>query len=508
MTKELKNYVQSSNDNQIGQKEVLVRINGVLPDKRRLGTQESSERCAEIAQSKVDTNTSCSIIMRDIEQNTLDPTFHILFDLGEGVIRSVEKGLSDLRIEKYRSERNQGQPSLNSRPANGSPSLLSPINSQTQDPALHDEDDARLFDALLISHAHSDHIGDLPNLIQRQVSISDNNLVKNKFRVFCTRACEEHIVNDLLSHTAITKNNIEKCIDFQLVTPNEYFNVGPFSIIPIKAYHGNESSDDAVIYVVNILNTKIIIGWDFLSLPEANESVLWNPDLLILGTETYNQHPETDMISVTEAYDLVRRWNAKECYIVHYSGLKDFDEGSNQWFRGPTKAMTSAELQSTIDSHLKISGAQGKFRIVVAEEGMVWTRKEDGISQQIANDDVGAQIGSSIEIESLEKYVLKVEFDDKIGKLRLVIEDRINRYNLVFENPKLEKDGDNNYALYALGERGMLAKGPDLVAKLLKDSSVLKIYVSKGRRTIFHDDILLGKSEMIKFEQYLITNFN
>ena len=170
--------------------------------------------------------------------------------------------------------------------------------------------------------------------------------------------------------------------------------------------------------------------------------------------------------------------------------------------------MTSAELQSTIDSHLKISGAQGKFRIVVAEEGMVWTRKEDGISQQIANDDVGAQIGSSIEIESLEKYVLKVEFDDKIGKLRLVIEDRINRYNLVFENPKLEKDGDNNYALYALGERGMLAKGPDFVAKLLKDSSVLKIYVSKGRKTIFHDDILLGKSEMIKFEQYLITNFN
>lgn len=170
--------------------------------------------------------------------------------------------------------------------------------------------------------------------------------------------------------------------------------------------------------------------------------------------------------------------------------------------------MTSAELQSTIDSHLKISGAQGKFRIVVAEEGMVWTRKEDGISQQIANDDVGAQIGSSIEIESLEKYVLKVEIDDKIGRLRLVIEDRINRYNLVFENPKLEKDGDNNYALYALGERGMLAKGPDLVAKLLKDSSVLKIYVSKRRKTFFHDDILLGKSEMIKFEQYLITNFN
>lgn len=56
-----------------------------------------------------------------------------------------------------------------------------------------------------------------------------------------------------------------------------------------------------------------------MSLPEANESILWNPDLLILGTETYNKHPETGMISITEAYDLVRRWNAKECYIA---GLK------------------------------------------------------------------------------------------------------------------------------------------------------------------------------------------
>ena len=288
---------------------------------------------------------------------------------------------------------------------------------------------------------------------------------------------------------------MKKCIDFQVVTPNEFFNVGPFSIIAFQAYHGNESSDDSVIYVVNILNMKIIIGWDFLSLPEANESILWNPDLLILGAETYNQHPETGMISVTEAYDLVRRWNAKECYIVHYSGLEDFDEGSNQWFRGPSKPMTSAGLQSTIDSHLKISGAQGKFRIVVAEEGMIWTRKADGNSHHTASDNVEAQIGSSIEIESLERYVLKVENDDKIGKLRLVIEDRINRYDLVFENPKLEKGNDNNYTLYALGERGMLAKGPDLVAELVRDSSILKIYVSKGRKAIFHDDILLGKNE-------------
>lgn len=494
-------------NNRSSQKEVIVRFNGVLPDKSRLGNQETSERYAEIVKSGQETNTSCSIIIRDSKQGSPDSGFHILFDLGEGVISSVEKGLSELGIEKYRVGKNQGLP-LQSKPTIGSPVLLSSGSSESQSSVLQ-EKAAHLFDALLISHPHEDHLKDLASLVRRQTSVGDQTGI-DKIRVYCTRPCEEHIMNYLLSHASMTTKDIENSINFQIVTPNETFDVGPCSIMAIRAYHGGEwATDGAVIYIVNTLNTKIILGWDFLSLPGQDENVLWNPDLLILGTETYNQHPETGMISVTEAYDLVRRWNAKECYIVHYGGLNDFDEGQNQWFRGPVKPMTSAELQSTIDSHLKISGAQGKFKIIVAEEGTIWTRREDGKDggTPTSREQVAPQIGSSIELESLEKYVLKVEKDEKLGKLKLVIEDRINRYDMVFENPRLEKNRDNNFTLYALGEKGMLATGPDLVAELIRDSSILKIYVSKGKKTIFYDDILLGKNETIKFEQYLVENF-
>ena len=82
------------------------------------------------------------------------------------------------------------------------------------------------------------------------------------------------------------------------------------------------------------------------------------------------------MISVTDAYQLVRRWNAKECYLVHYRGLMDFEEAKNQWFRGPTKPMTSTALQTTVDSHLGISGDNWRFRITVAKDGMIWTTNE------------------------------------------------------------------------------------------------------------------------------------
>lgn len=68
--KNIKNLSQSLSDDQSGQREIIVRINGVLPDKRRLGDQQISERCAEIVQSGMETNTSCSIFMRDTKQNT------------------------------------------------------------------------------------------------------------------------------------------------------------------------------------------------------------------------------------------------------------------------------------------------------------------------------------------------------------------------------------------------------------------------------------------------------
>ena len=166
------------------------------------------------------------------------------------------------------------------------------------------------------------------------------------------------------------------------------------------------------------------MGWDFLSLPDVDENLLWNPDLLVLGTQSYNPHQETGMISVSEAYLLVRRWNVKECYLVYYSGLKDFEEAKNQWFRGPVKPMTTAELQKVIDSHLMISGDEGRFRIMIGKEGMLWTAKKTG--EYSYNYD-NKPIGNVIDVEGLQEYTFKIEKDTKVDKLRVIIEDAIRQ---------------------------------------------------------------------------------
>jgi phosphoribosyl 1,2-cyclic phosphodiesterase len=449
---------QASSAKKIIESQLIVRINGTLPDISTLGSEEKSERAAEVKRQGIDTNTSCSLFAK-IE--TDQKIFHILVDIGQGIVKSIEKGTSDLGF-----------------------------NSSSFIP-----------DALLITHSHDDHIKELPILINK---VDDDNSSKN-LKIFCTLECRDQVIKKFPQLSEKTTNSNR--VSFNIVQPDQTFEVGPFSILPILADHGDNSPPGSVIYIVKLLDKKIIIGWDFLSLPNADPNLFWKPDLLILGTQSYNPHPQTGIVSVSDAYELVRRWNAKECYIVHYRGLLDFEEASNQWFRGPVKAMTTDELQRVIDEHLRITGDNGKFRITVAKEGMVWTEKE-GQQSQIYDENI--LIGKVLEIESLQKYILKIENENKDDRLKLEIEDRINRFNLEFAAPRKDRNSDN--VLLGQGVRGMMAKGPELRMEIIPSKSkeedcVVKIRVSRGKKNVFQDDIFVNNSDAQRLKKYIKENF-
>ena len=115
---------------------------------------------------------------------------------------------------------------------------------------------------------------------------------------------------------------------------------------------------------------------------------------------------------------------------------------TNQWFRGPVKAMTVDELQKVIDSHLQIIGKEGKFRMTVAKEGMVWDskrleNKQEEEEQLQESSHLNASISPQfLEIEGLQKYIFRMEKEHKDDKLKIMIEDRINRFNLEFDKPR------------------------------------------------------------------------
>jgi hypothetical protein len=188
--------------------------------------------------------------------------------------------------------------------------------------------------------------------------------------------------------------------------------------------------------------------------------------------------------------------------------LLDFEEASNQWFRGPVKAMTTDELQRVIDEHLRVTGDNGKFTITVAKEGMVWSQKE-GQQGQLYDENV--PIGKVLEIESLQKYILKIENENKEDRLKLEIEDRINRFNLEFAAPRKDRNSDDN-VLLGQGVRGMMAKGPELRMEIVSSKSeeeacVIKIRVSRGKKNLFKDDIFVSNSDAQRLKKYIKENF-
>ena len=328
-------------------------------------------------------------------------------------------------------------------------------------------------DAILITHARQEHVGDLTSLI-------------GNAKAYCTAECLEQIA--AMPHLA------DKRSSFTAVQPGQAFETGPFSVTPIVASNAGDTPGfpGSVIYVIESAGRKVIAGWDFLKLPGANEGLMWKPDLLVLGALTYNEHPSTGMISVSEAYNIVRRWNAKDSYILHYSGEKDKEDAKNQWHRGPAGPLSPEQLQKAIDEHLQVMGQEGKFSIKVAREGMIWTPTEEV-------EDEGP-VGTKIEVEALEKYVFSLEKMPD-GKLVVSIEDSINRLTSEFLNPRRTDEK----SLHADAIKSMMLKGPELNMSIADNT--VRFDMPKGRKSVFAGDVPVSERDARRLRKYLQENF-
>src|ERR671919_943009 len=346
-----------------------------------------------------------------------------------------------------------------------------------------------LPDTILITHARRHHISDLPALTRENA------------KVYCTPECSQQIAQELQTlPTTKTSSSSSSSLQslssslFSPISPGAPFEIGPFSVISVAADNGGDQPGlpGSVVYIIKAGTRKIVAGWDFLKLLSADESILWNPDLLVLGTETYNEHPSTGMISVSEAYNIVRRWNAKLCYIVHYSGEKDREDAKNQWHRGPEGPLSAEELQKAIDSHLQVSGREGKFVIKVAKEGMTW-------SPQAVVEEQEGPIGPRIEVDALDQHIFSLEKMHD-GKVAVTIEDSVNRLTTEFVNPKFEGN-----SLHGEGLKSMMMKGPEL--NLSVSENTVTINITKGKKATFAKDLQVSEKDSKRIIRYLQENF-
>ncbi|HVX03356.1 MAG TPA: MBL fold metallo-hydrolase [Nitrososphaera sp.] len=433
----------------------FVRINGVLPDINNKEDKNASSSGGGSEGGRAHTSIS-----------VFSGGFHLLVDAGGGVADSVKKGASDIG---YKAEP----------------------------------------DAILLTHGRREHTSDLAPF-----------LAGGSAKIFCTAECASQVAKEF--------PQIDKSRFAANIIPGQPFEAGPFSIVPVAADNNNNKSSTttnggdnsgfpgSVIYVIrtkeggsSIGSRKVIAAWDFISLKNVDADLMWNPDLAVFGTETYNDHPSTGMISITQAYHLIKMWNAKDCYVLHYSGEMDKEDAKNQWHRGPDGPLPPDELQKAINDYLRMSGLEDKVEIKVARQGMVWRPSSDvaGAAGGGGEEDSDkGPIGNKIEIEALEKYVFGIEkLPD--NKLLFVLEDSINRQENEFANPKRgnSNSDDGGGSLHADAIKSMMMKGPAL--DLVLSGTTVKASIVKGKKAVFADDIRVSERDAKKLSRYIRENF-
>jgi hypothetical protein len=197
------------------------------------------------------------------------------------------------------------------------------------------------------------------------------------------------------------------------------------------------------------------------------------------------------MISISEAYNIVRSWKAKLCYVLHYSGEKDREDAKNQWHRGPQGPLSPDELQKAIDDQLRVSGREGKFVIKVAKEGMTWS-PQDMMEEE-------GPTGPRIEIDALDKHMFSIE-KMQDGKLAISIEDNINSLTSEFVNPKFSENSLHGDAI-----KSMMTKGPEL--DLSVSGNTVRINIKKGKKPVFAEELPVSEKDSKKITRYLQENF-
>jgi hypothetical protein len=160
--------------------------------------------------------------------------------------------------------------------------------------------------------------------------------------------------------------------------------------------------------------------------------------------------------------------------------------------------------------------------MAVAKEGMIWDSKdaatlqmkEEKMRENLQESSDQNMLSPTIEIESLQNYILRIENEPKADKLKLMIEDAVNRYNLEFDRPRrLEKTGDSSEEeiIVAQGVKGMLAKGPDLrmeIAPRSENDYIINARASKGKKKdVFNDEILISNINADRLKKYIKDNF-
>jgi phosphoribosyl 1,2-cyclic phosphodiesterase len=98
--------------------------------------------------------------------------------------------------------------------------------------------------------------------------------------------------------------------------------LGGLTLTPFCVDHGPKAPG-ALGFVVQNGQRKIVITGDFLRIPDEDNPLLFDADVMFLDANTWHPADRTWHQSVLGNLRLIDKWRPKRAYMVHYSGYED-----------------------------------------------------------------------------------------------------------------------------------------------------------------------------------------
>ena len=212
--------------------------------------------------------------------------------------------------------------------------------------------DVHVVHEVLLTHPHFDHFAQLDWLSMCLVRSSRADQPR-PLPIYASPECWEEGPNRVHRHLAERS-------DFRPLQPGAPVVLGDFTVTPFAVDH-SPKAPGALGFIVQHGGRKIVFTGDFLHVPEEDNPLLFDADVLFLDANTWHPADRTWHQSVLGNLRLIEKWRPKRTFMIHYSGYEDRDHPDDSIHEPMSLDRFGAELRRVA----------GRWDIQAARHGMI-----------------------------------------------------------------------------------------------------------------------------------------
>ncbi|MEI8374148.1 MAG: MBL fold metallo-hydrolase [Planctomycetota bacterium] len=205
---------------------------------------------------------------------------------------------------------------------------------------------------VLLTHPHFDHFAQLDWLSMCLLRSGRPDQLR-PLPIYASQECWESGPNRV--HRYLAERS-----DFRALVPDNTVVLGDLTVTPIDVDHGPKAPG-ALGFVIQHCDRKIVITGDFLHVPEEDNPLLFDADVMFLDANTWHPAEQSRHQSVLGNLPLIDKLRPKRAYMIHYSGYEDREHAGDR-INGPL---------GTEQFRQELHEVAGGLDIQPAEHGMV-----------------------------------------------------------------------------------------------------------------------------------------